>query len=194
MNKSLTPWLLIILALMSGCADEELSGQAYMNTHTHMLKLFCEQRSACLDRLEQQAVECRHLLDGFDSPQMTDQEIVVSGGQYMMCIMEKMDAPFMARFNQAFPVQQREVKITRPSRDMNQPGVLYVVEKQGQIYIQDQIVAEKDIRQYIFDHQLTVRYEKVALVFTGEPDAGLMIGVGDQLKKAGFSQVSLVVQ
>jgi len=197
MNR--TPYLnlltsFFVILCLGACSEQPGSVSEYREAQVSGLRLFCEGRNACLDWLNEQAINCEHHLQQFDQDDLTDQESIKVTMDFTGCLMAGADERFLARLNHLIPI--KETNTIRFGPDLSDPGVLQVSLESGVIRVSGQPVKEAQLVEYLKTHQLVEQHHKVALLMNKDdmPDVGLMISVMDKLKAAGLEQISMVPQ
>lgn len=188
-----------IFLLLTSCGEQDYSENEFLNYQVKMLKTFCENRQPCINDVEHFAVDChkQHTTDSsFDA--LSFEEKAMAGGMFQSCIIMQMDKRFQDRFNQAFPVVETNVKTASSSGDFNvsydfqnDPGYLQIHEVNGRFMIKGKSLQANEIKAFIEDNQLTDSFHSVALIVSGDLEVGLLIEAQDQIKAAGFKDVSI---
>lgn len=188
-----------IFLLMTSCGEQDYTENELLNNQVKALKTFCEKRQPCINDVEHFAVDCQKEHAGdLNMKTMSDEEQFMSVGFFGACIIEQMDERFQARFNKAFPVVTTNVKTSSSSGDFNvsyafqnDPGYLQIHEVKGRFMVEGKSLQANEIMAFIEDNQLTDSFHSVALIVSGDLEVGLLIEAQDQIKAAGFKNVSI---
>ena len=192
MYKILIQTLLMLLII--GCSEQEPSEQELLNIQASMLKGLCKNESTCLNKIDTLAESCQ--LDyannkNFDTLNERDQIRTI--GEFHICIIKQMDQGFQDRFDQAMPVTETGVEISRPSLKTTSKGLLVRI-MQENIRItekskQNKDIPLKDLKNFIENQKLAERYSLVLLFVDKNSNTGDLVEVMDIFKNAGIEQI-----
>lgn len=194
MYKVLTPTLMMLF--LFGCNERAASEQSMLNNQAAMLKSLCKNESACSDKIDTLSKSC-HQSHAYhrDFDAFSEMDQFKAMGDFGACIVIQMDRDFKNRFDQAMPVSETEVEMTRPSHNTNSKGLLVRI-MQDSIRITEKSKQNKDLqlknlKNFIENQKLAERYSWVLLFVDEDADTGDMVEVMDVFNNAGIEQIHI---
>jgi|GEM_PF-6794686 len=204
-NLSKHTAMMIIKALLStlfflslfGCSEHDITAESMMSTHKAMLKALCENDKDCHQKIDRLAESCKKSkIENSDFERLNDMEQMQTIGEFGVCIIRQMDKGFQNRFDQAIPVKETDVQISRPSTSINSNGLLVRVMKDG-IRLTDKSTHRntdmplKNLKNYINSQKLAEKYSLVLLIVDKDADTGDMVEATDIFKSAGIEKIQI---
>jgi len=189
----------ILLILVSCGGEQKFTENEFLSTQVKMLQTFCENRQPCINDIEYFAVDCqKQHANRSDFDALSFEEKAMAGGMFQACIIMQMDEHFQARYNQAFPVVETNIKTSSSSGGFNvsyafenDPGYLQIHEVKGRFMVQGKSLQANEIKAFIKDNQLTDSFHSAALIVSDDLDMGLFMDAKRQIEKSGFQKVSI---
>ncbi len=185
----------LLFLLIAGCSEQEATEQNMINIQAAMLKGLCENESTCFNKIDTSAESCRQKtydLKNFDKLSEMDQ--MITGGEFVACIIRKMDQSFQDRFDIAMPVTETGVEISRPTKNTNSEIGLLVFVKPNGISIADksqqvEVIPFNNIKAVIKSRNLDKKYSTVIFIVEKEVNTKDFDKVIEIFKNAGIEKI-----
>jgi biopolymer transport protein ExbD len=189
----------VLLTLLSCGSEQKFEGDVVMTTMVNRIKQSCEDKQSCINEIDALAIDCQksHAVN-LPEPDLSNHKYLRATYEFNACMMEKIDVDLKMKMAQALSLMERNVKISGSAGNVkisyaheNDPGYLQIHEFNGQFKIENELMDIKQIKGHITSNQLTDSFHSVALIVSGDLEVGLLIEAQDQIKAAGFKNVSI---
>lgn len=115
----------LLFISFSGCSEQNDTTEGMISTQKAMLKALCEDERSCHQDIDRLGKSCqKNIIDGVVFEELNDMQQMQAIGEFSACIVRQMDKSFQNRFDQAIPVTEAGVEISRPSTSTNTNGLL----------------------------------------------------------------------